>query len=76
MAIRRLADLLLIQALRAHIADTESEQTGSLNALADSHIGTALNSMHQRIDHPWTVASLASEAGMSRWRSRSDSRSS
>jgi AraC-like DNA-binding protein len=66
VAVRRLADLLLIQALRAHIADTESEQTGWLHALADSHIGAALNSMHQRIEHPWTVASLASEAGMSR----------
>ena len=66
IAVRRLADLLLIQALRAHIADTESEQTGWLHALADSHIGAALNSMHKRIEHPWTVASLASEAGMSR----------
>ena len=58
--------LLLIQALRAHIADTESEPTGWLHALADSQIGAALNSMHKRIEHPWTVASLASEAGMSR----------
>jgi AraC-like DNA-binding protein len=66
IAVRRLADLLLIQALRAHLADTESEQTGWLHALADSHIGAALNSMHNRIEHPWTVASLASEAGMSR----------
>jgi AraC-like DNA-binding protein len=66
IAVRRLADLLLIQALRAHIADTESAQTGWLHALADSHIGAALNSMHNRIEHSWTVASLASEAGMSR----------
>jgi AraC-like DNA-binding protein len=66
VAVRRLADLLLIQALRAHIAGTESEQTGWLQALADSQIGAALNSMHKRIEHPWTVASLASEAGMSR----------
>jgi len=66
IAARRLADLLLIQALRAHVSGAESEQTGWLHALADSHIGAALNSMHQRIEHPWTVASLASEAGMSR----------
>ena len=66
LAVRRLADLLLIQALRAHIADTESEPTGWLHALADSHIGAALHSMHQHIDRAWTVASLASEAGMSR----------
>lgn len=66
IAVRRLADLLLIQALRAHITDTESERTGWLHALADSHIGPVLNSMHKKIEHPWTVASLASEAGMSR----------
>ena len=66
IAIRRLADLLLIQSLRTHIAGTEVEQTGWLQALSDAHIGAALNSMHNRIEHPWTVASLASEAGMSR----------
>jgi AraC-like DNA-binding protein len=66
IAVRRLADLLLIQALRAHIADSEGVSTGWLHALSDSHIGAALNSMHKRIEHPWTVASLASEAGMSR----------
>jgi AraC-like DNA-binding protein len=69
VAVRHLADLILIQALRAHIADSESagsEPTGWLQALSDTHIGAALNSMHKRIEHPWTVASLASEAGMSR----------
>jgi AraC-like DNA-binding protein len=82
VAVRRLADLLLIQALRAHIADSQADtqadtqgdtpadtpaaRAGWLHALSDSHIGAALNSMHERIDHPWTVASLASEAGMSR----------
>ena len=66
IAVRRLADLLLIQALRAHIADSHSDRTGWLHALSDSHIGAALNSMHNHIEHPWTVASLASEAGMSR----------
>jgi AraC-like DNA-binding protein len=69
IAVRRLADLLLIQALRAHLAVAErnqSERSGWLHALADSHIGAALNSMHKRIEYPWTVASLASEAGMSR----------
>ena len=70
VAVRRLADLLLIQALRSHIAsapDGEREETaGWLHAFSDSQIGAALNSMHERIDHPWTVASLASEAGMSR----------
>jgi AraC-like DNA-binding protein len=66
VAVSRLADLLLIQALRAHIANAPEEDTGWLRAFGDIQIGAALNSMHERIDHRWTVASLASEAGMSR----------
>jgi AraC-like DNA-binding protein len=65
-AVQHLSNLLLIQALRSHIQSSPTESTGWLRALSDSHIGAALNSMHQRIGHPWTVASLASEAGMSR----------
>jgi transcriptional regulator GlxA family with amidase domain len=57
---------LLIQALRSHIEIVPEQSSGLLHALVDSHIGAALNSMHKRIEHPWTVASLASEAGMSR----------
>jgi AraC-like DNA-binding protein len=65
-AVQYLSNLLLIQALRSHIQTSPNDSTGWLRALSDSHIGAALNSMHQRIEHPWTVASLASEAGMSR----------
>lgn len=66
LAVRRLADLLLIQAFRSHIASNADESTAWILAFSDSQIGAALNSMHERIDHPWTVATLASEAGMSR----------
>lgn len=66
LAVRRLADLLLIQALRAHIEATDVNHTGWMHALADPQIGAALNAMHSRIDHPWTVAGLATQAGMSR----------
>ena len=65
-AVQHLSNLLLIQALRSHIQTSPTESIGWLRALSDSQIGAALNSMHQRIEHPWTVASLASEAGMSR----------
>jgi AraC-like DNA-binding protein len=66
MAVQHLANLLLIQALRSHTETGPEQSSGLLHALADPHIGAALNSMHKRIEHPWTVASLASEAGMSR----------
>lgn len=65
-AVQHLANLLLIQAIRSHTETVPEQSSGLLHALADPHIGAALNSMHKRIEHPWTVASLASEAGMSR----------
>jgi len=66
VAVQHLANLLLIQALRSHTETVPEQSSGLLHALADPHIGAALYSMHKRIEHPWTVASLASEAGMSR----------
>jgi AraC-like DNA-binding protein len=39
---------------------------GWLPALADPQIGAALKAMHERVEHPWTVRALATEAGMSR----------
>jgi len=58
--IERLAGVFFIHALRAHLAD------GWLPALADPQIGAALKAMHERVEHPWTVRALATQAGMSR----------
>jgi AraC-like DNA-binding protein len=66
LVLRRLADILLIQAIRAHIASDACQQTGWLRALSDRQIGSALQSMHEKISQPWTVAGLAAAAGMSR----------
>ena len=65
-AVQHLTKLLLIQALRSHTETAADENRSWLHGFADAHIGAALNSMHERIDHPWTVATLAAEAGMSR----------
>ena len=65
-AVQHLSNLLLIQALRSHLETAPPESSGWLHALSDAHIGAALHAMHSRIEHPWTVASLAAEAGMSR----------
>jgi AraC-like DNA-binding protein len=61
----RLAHILLIQVLRAHIA--EGAHGGAwLTALADPQIGSALTLIHQNPAHDWTVADLAAGASMSR----------
>src|SRR5262245_60879641 len=62
----RLADILFVQAVRAHLAQSGDQATGWLRALTDAKIGQALSLIHQRPERPWTVESLASEIGMSR----------
>jgi AraC-like DNA-binding protein len=65
--VNRLADILFIQCVRAHIASSsETCKSGWLLAIFDPKIGTALKAMHERIDNPWTVGTLAATAGMSR----------
>jgi len=66
LLLRRLADILLIQAIRVHIASGNCGETGWLRALADKQVGAALESMHKSIGQHWTVAALAASAGMSR----------
>ncbi|EQB17176.1 hypothetical protein RLDS_04280 [Sphingobium lactosutens DS20] len=62
----RLADVLLIEAIRAYAEGDERLRTGWLGALVDPRLGCALRALHEDIARPWTVAELASAAGMSR----------
>jgi AraC-like DNA-binding protein len=63
----RLAEILFIQVLRAHIASgVERRNRGWLRAIFDPQMGTALSAIHERVNTPWTVESLAEAAGMSR----------
>lgn len=65
--VKRLADILFIQAVRAHAASLScTEAPRWLRALADRQIGKSLEALHASIDRPWTLATLASAAGMSR----------
>jgi len=62
----RLADILLVEAIRAYAEGGERLRTGWLGALSDPRLGCALRAIHQDIARPWTVAHLAAAAGMSR----------
>jgi len=64
--ITRLADILVIQAIRSWIQEDPTAQTGWLGALQDNQMGQAILLIHRDPDHPWTVASLANEVAMSR----------
>jgi AraC-like DNA-binding protein len=62
----RLAEVLFIQILRAHITSEPERNQGWLRAIFDPQVGTALNAVHDSVNTPWTVESLAEAAGMSR----------
>jgi AraC-like DNA-binding protein len=62
----RLAEVLFIQVLRAHIAAAPERKKGWLRAIFDPQMGAALSAIHDSVKTPWTVESLAGAAGMSR----------
>ena len=62
----RLAEILLVEAIRAYIADHGEESCGWIGGLADRRIGKALSLMHGDLAFPWTVGDLAAQVGMSR----------
>ncbi len=64
--ITRLADILVIQAIRAWIEHDPAARTGWLGALQDKQIGRAITLVHRDPSRSWSVASLASEVAMSR----------
>src|ERR671914_1329966 len=64
--VTRLADVLVIQAIRSWIASDPSARTGWLGALQDPQIGQALALVHRDPGRPWTIAGLAHEVAMSR----------
>ncbi len=66
VVLTRLADVLLIQTLRAYFQSVEGRTTGWIGGLKDPQISAALSLIHSRCGEPWTVASLAREAAMSR----------
>lgn len=63
-----LLDVLLLYILRSQYEGSARRRGGWSRALSDSDpgIGAALTAMHREPQRPWTVATLASRAGMSR----------
>jgi AraC-like DNA-binding protein len=62
----KLSEVLFVETLRTYIAHLPAEQTGWLAGARDSEVGKTLALMHRNPAHPWTIASLAREAGVSR----------
>jgi AraC-like DNA-binding protein len=62
----RLSELLFVEAVREHIEELPVNATGWLAALRDPMLSRALNTLHQRPEHPWTAEEMAAQACLSR----------
>jgi AraC-like DNA-binding protein len=62
----KLSEVLFVETLRRFIAELPSEASGWLAGARDPEVGRALSHMHRSPAHPWTVAELARESGVSR----------
>ena len=63
---QHLAHMMLVQALRLHLAEGSKGSVGWLFALADKQMGAAISSLHDDPAHGWTLQELAERVGMSR----------
>ncbi|MFO0700754.1 MAG: AraC family transcriptional regulator [Nitrospira sp.] len=64
--IAKLSEALFVETLRRYIAQLPQTQTGWLAGVRDPDVGKALALLHKQPAHPWTIASLANEVGLSR----------
>jgi AraC-like DNA-binding protein len=64
--ITRLADIMVVQAIRSWLESDPAARSGWLGALQDRQIGRAIALIHREPARPWTVAALARELAMSR----------
>lgn len=62
----RLAEVLFIEVLRLYMHEPDAGRTGWLAGLGDRVVGAALNALHARPAHAWTLEELAREAHTSR----------
>jgi AraC-like DNA-binding protein len=62
----RLSEALFVETMRRYMAELPPQQTGWLAGARDPGVGAALAHLHRAPEHPWTIASLAQQVGVSR----------
>lgn len=62
----RLTELMFVETLRSYLQKLPDEQAGWFAALKDPVVGRAIQALHERPAHPWTVAELARQVAVSR----------
>ena len=66
LVVQHLAQVMLVHALRLHLAEGPKGGVGWLFALADKQMSQAMTAMHDDPAHRWTLQELATLVGMSR----------
>jgi AraC-like DNA-binding protein len=66
VALSRLTEVLFVEVLRSWIKSLRPGEGGWLGAMADPHIGPALQLIHERPDQPWTLRDLGQRVGLGR----------
>jgi AraC-like DNA-binding protein len=66
VALSRLTEVLFVEVLRSWIKSLRPGEGGWLGAMADPHIGPALQLIHEQSDRAWTLRDLGQRVGLSR----------
>jgi len=62
----KLSEALFVDTLRRYVDGLPEQQNGWLAGARDPVVGRSLALLHGRVAHPWTIADLANEVGISR----------
>lgn len=62
----KLSEALFVDTLRRYVDGLPEQQSGWLAGARDPIVGRSLALLHGRVAHPWTIADLADEVGISR----------
>ena len=66
VALSRLTEVLFVEVLRNWVKSLAPGEGGWLGAMADPHIGPALQLIHEQPDRPWTLDDLGQRVGLGR----------
>ena len=62
----KLSEVLFVDTMRRYVMGLPGQTTGWLAGARDPIVGKSLALLHSRPSHPWTIAELAREVGLSR----------
>lgn len=66
VVLAKLSEALFVETIRRYMSDLPQDETGWLAGARDPEVGAALAQLHRAPKHPWTIASLAHQVGVSR----------